>query len=140
VLEHRLQSVRPELAALAVVVVAAIGCATNSELVPQPTATAGDGGCEDRARARLVCLGAVDARCDSLRGDCEARCEPRLGPGNSEKEPALRGDMEADRCREGCRETDRGCRRGLADRCPRPCLAPLACEPADPACDADAGP
>jgi hypothetical protein len=133
-----LESVRP-FTALAIL--ALVGCgARTAELPPQQGTTGGENGCEDRVRARPICLRAVETRCASMRSDCEARCEPRLGPGNSEKEPALRGDMEADRCREGCRQQDLGCRHALADRCPRPCLAPLACEPADPACEADAGP
>jgi len=79
--------------------------------------------CDDRARARPICLGAMQSQCRSQRGDCEAACEPRTAPGSSEKEPALRGDIEADRCREGCRQSATACERTLGARCPETCDA-----------------
>jgi hypothetical protein len=93
---------------------------------PRPAATdwrdaATDGGCADRERVRPICLRAVQTRCESERGDCEAACEPRLGPGSSEKAPALRGDIEGDNCREGCRVRMSTCRAALEIRCPAVC-------------------
>jgi hypothetical protein len=43
------------------------------------------------------------AGCARQEAVCEASCEPRELPGSSEKEPAMRGDLEAERCREQCR-------------------------------------
>jgi hypothetical protein len=45
--------------------------------------------------------------CSRQQAVCEASCEPRELPGSSEKEPATRGDLEAERCREQCRSA--GC-------------------------------
>jgi hypothetical protein len=121
-----LQRVRPRLAAGAmlamIAMLAGTACAgRGAEVAPPDGTTSSEGSCDERARARALCLSAVQGRCGSMRADCEARCEPRLGPGNSEKEPALRSDIEAERCREGCRQDDRGCRHALIVRCPRPC-------------------
>jgi hypothetical protein len=43
------------------------------------------------------------AGCARQQATCEAACEPRELPGSTEKEPAMRGDLEAERCREQCR-------------------------------------
>jgi hypothetical protein len=92
----------------------------DSQALSLPT-LGDDAGCADRDRAQPVCLQAVAARCTSQRTDCEAMCESRQQPGSSEKEPALRGDFEADRCNEGCRVGAGACRSALAARCPRRC-------------------
>jgi hypothetical protein len=114
--------VAPATPAPAVVESASVSDATPLADLPLAPGTS----CEERARARPICLAAIESQCRSQRGDCEAGCEPRSGPGSSEKEPALRGDIEADRCREGCRQSATACGRTLGARCPS-------------ACDADAG-
>ena len=43
------------------------------------------------------------AACTQRAAECEASCAPAILPGSSEKEPALRGDIEAERCHERCR-------------------------------------
>jgi hypothetical protein len=86
-----------------------------------PLATGGS--CDDRARARPICLAAVKSQCLSQQNGCETGCQPRTGPGSSEKEPAIRGDIEADNCRDGCRQSGTACLRTLGARCPSPCEA-----------------
>lgn len=112
-----------KVAAIAALVFASVSCGGgNAEVAPADAlALPADAGCADLARVRPVCLRAAEARCASQQGDCEAQCEPRLGPGSSEKEPALRGDIEADRCRERCRVGLPACRTALAARCPNAC-------------------
>jgi hypothetical protein len=109
--------VHPATVASPVVETASDGDATPLSDLP----LAAGGSCEDRARAAPVCLQAAQSRCRSQRGDCEAACEPRQQPGSSEKEPALRGDMEAERCRQGCRQYETACGSTLQARCPTPC-------------------
>lgn len=109
--------------AIVALVVAAASCGGGNAEVPPAEALAlpADAGCADLARVRPLCLRAAEGRCTSQEQDCEAQCEPRLGPGSSEKEPALRGDIEADRCRERCRIGVPACRTALAARCPNAC-------------------
>ena len=95
--------------------------AAEAPLEPVEAALAPDAGCADRARARPLCLQAVEARCASLQAGCEAQCETRLAPGSTEKEPGLRTDLAADRCRERCRQASRGCRGAMAAACPATC-------------------
>jgi hypothetical protein len=111
--------VAPATAAPAVTESASVSDATPLADLPLAPGSS----CDERARARPICLGATESQCRSQRGDCEAGCEPRSGPGSSEKEPALRGDMEADRCREGCRQDATACARALGARCPTACDA-----------------
>ena len=115
---------------LAAIVALAVTCAAcgggNAEVAPSESLTIPpDAGCPDLARARPICLRAAEARCASQQGDCEAMCEPRLGPGSTEKDPALRLDIEAERCRQRCRVGVPACRAALTARCPN------ACEPPD---------
>jgi hypothetical protein len=112
-----------KLAAVVALAVASLSCGGgNAEVAPAESLTvAPDAGCADLARVRPMCLRAAEARCASQQGDCEAQCEPRLGPGSSEKEPALRSDIEADRCRQRCRVGVPACRATLAARCPNAC-------------------
>ena len=98
--------------------------AEATPLTDLPLATGGT--CEDRARARPLCLAAAEGQCRSQRSDCEAGCQPRLGPGSSEKEPALRGDIEEEHCREGCRTGETACRQSIVARCPTACGTPAA--------------
>lgn len=48
--------------------------------------------------------------CERQRAQCESACESRILPGSSEKSPELRGEMEADRCRDSCRTSYDACR------------------------------
>lgn len=114
--------------ALATVAVASCGGGNADVASSEPVSLPADAGCADLARVRPLCLRAAFARCASQQQDCEALCEPRLGPGSSEKDPALRLDMEADRCRQRCGAGTPACRAVLGARCPN------ACEP-----DAGAG-
>lgn len=109
--------------AIAAGVLAAASCGGgNAEVAPPEAVTvAADAGCAELARVRPLCLRASEGRCASQEGDCEAQCQPRLGPGSSEKEPALRSDLEEDRCRERCRVGLPACRAALAARCPNAC-------------------
>jgi hypothetical protein len=111
------------IASLALATVAAASCGGGNAKVAPPEAftVAPDAGCADLARVRPICLRAAEARCASQQSDCEAQCEPRLGPGSSEKEPALRSDIEADRCRQRCRVGVPACVQTLAARCPNAC-------------------
>jgi len=52
--------------------------------------------------------------CERERAQCESGCESRILPGSSEKAPELRGEMEADRCRDSCRTSYDACRRSGA--------------------------
>jgi hypothetical protein len=45
-------------------------------------------------------------------------------PGNSEKEPGLRGDIESSQCRGRCNSSYAGCLRSLVSRCPETCATP----------------
>jgi hypothetical protein len=111
------------IAAFVLTIIAATSCGGgNAEVAPAEALTvAPDAGCADLARVRPICLRAAEARCASQQGDCEAQCEPMLGPGSSEKEPALRADIDADRCRQRCRAGVPACRAALAARCPNAC-------------------
>jgi hypothetical protein len=109
----------PATPAPAVVETAAVSDATPISDLPLATG----GSCDDRARARPICLAAVKSQCLSQQNECEAGCQNRSGPGSSEKEPALRGDIEADNCRDGCRQSGTACLRTLVARCPTPCEA-----------------
>jgi hypothetical protein len=84
-------------------------------------ADAGD--CTDRARARPLCLQAMTQRCRSQSTACEAACETQFGsmPGNTEKEPAVRGEMEVGQCRQRCNSGLSPCLRALLGRCPELC-------------------
>ncbi len=123
------------LAATAALAVA-LGCGGGNAEVPPAEALAAppDAACADLARVRPLCLRAAEAHCASQQEDCEAQCQPRLGPGSSEKEPALRSDIEEDRCRERCRVGTPACRTALGSRCPN------ACEPDAGASDSAAPP
>lgn len=112
-----------KLAAIVSLVTATAACGGgNAEVPPAEALTLpADAGCADLARVRPLCLRAADARCASQQQDCEAQCQPRLGPGSSEKEPALRSDIEEDRCRERCRVGTPACQATLAARCPNAC-------------------
>ena len=112
-----------KLAAIAALAVAIAACGGgNAEVPPAEALTVPpDASCADLARVRPLCLRAAEARCASQQQDCEAQCEPRLGPGSSEKEPALRSDIESDRCRQRCRVGVPACQQTLAARCPNAC-------------------
>ncbi|HEX8793324.1 MAG TPA: hypothetical protein VF765_20415 [Polyangiaceae bacterium] len=111
------------IAAIVALAAALLACGGgNADVAPPEAMTLpADAGCADLARVRPLCLRAAEARCASQEGDCEAQCEPRLGPGSSEKEPALRSDIDADRCRQRCRVGQPACRTALAVRCPNAC-------------------
>jgi hypothetical protein len=111
------------VAAIVALAVASVSCGGGNAEVASPEAftVPPDAGCADLARVRPICLRASEARCASQQGDCEAQCEPRLGPGSSEKEPALRSDIEADRCRQRCRVGVPACVSALSARCPNAC-------------------
>jgi hypothetical protein len=99
-----------------------------------PTATVDDtalfpadaGDCNDRARVHPMCVDAVTRRCYGQLVDCESGCEAQFGqmPGNSDKEPGLRGDIESGQCRQGCGSTYAMCKQNLLGRCPQLCAAP----------------
>jgi hypothetical protein len=84
--------------------------------------------CADRDRAHGLCVAAVASQCAAGRAECESRCEAsadaRLGPGSSEKEPALRGDIRGARCRQECDFAVHECERPLLAQCPSPCVGP----------------
>jgi hypothetical protein len=111
------------LAAIAALAVASLSCGGGNAEVAAPEATTlpADAGCADLARVRPLCLRAAAGRCESQEADCEALCEPRLGPGSTEKDPALRSDIESDRCRQRCRVGAPACQQTLAARCPNAC-------------------
>ena len=100
---------------------AACGGGNVEPVPPEALNVPADAGCADLARVRPLCLRAAEGRCASQERDCESQCQPLLGPGSSEKEPALRSDMEEDRCRERCRVGLPACRAALASRCPNAC-------------------
>ena len=84
----------------------------------------GDAGdCSDRARVRPMCVQAMTQRCRGQALGCESGCETQFGsmPGNSEKEPGLRGDIESSQCRGRCTSSYAGCLRSLLARCPETC-------------------
>jgi hypothetical protein len=118
---------------LALVVLASSACgaqaATGPAGVEDPAIAAADadaGDCGVRARVRPVCLQAVAARCRGQAQTCESTCEAQFGsmPGNSEKEPGLRGDIESSQCRARCGNDYPACTRSLASRCPETCAPP----------------
>lgn len=61
--------------------------------------------------------------CERERAQCESGCESRILPGSSEKAPELRGEIEADRCRNSCRTAYDACRRSGALPSTRPAAA-----------------
>jgi hypothetical protein len=84
----------------------------------------GDAGdCSDRARVRPLCVQVMTQRCRGQALGCESGCETQFGsmPGNSEKEPGLRGDIESSQCRGRCTSSYAGCVRSLVARCPETC-------------------
>jgi hypothetical protein len=100
----------------------ACGASTPPAEVPLPL-LGSDATCADRAQTRPVCLQAVETRCASQQGQCEASCEPRSLPGSSEKHPDVGGDMAGERCRESCRGITPACRQALLPKCPTLCDA-----------------
>ncbi|HEX3344668.1 MAG TPA: hypothetical protein VHS09_08845, partial [Polyangiaceae bacterium] len=103
-----------------------LACAAGAP-APEIPVLGSDATCADRAQARPVCLRAVEERCASQAGACEASCPSRILPGSSEKHPELSGDMREGPCRDGCREGARACMQSLLGRCP------TLCGPGDPA-------
>lgn len=120
--------IRPFCIAAVALAAAACGGGTAEAVSPEALNVPPDAGCAGLARVRPLCLRAAEGRCASQEGDCEAQCQPRLGPGSSEKEPALRSDIEEDRCRERCRVGLPACRTALAARCPNACEPDAAAE------------
>jgi hypothetical protein len=57
--------------------------------------------------------GPSGGRCERQRASCEASCESRVLPGSSEKAPEVRGEMEADRCRQSCITPYEACRHAM---------------------------
>jgi hypothetical protein len=100
---------------------AATGPAVDDSALSAPDADAGD--CNDRARVRPMCIQAMTQRCRGQVEACESGCEAQFGgmPGNSDKEPGLRGDIEATQCRGRCGGSYAGCVRSLTSRCPQLC-------------------
>ena len=98
-----------------------MGCGASSIEPPstEMPSLGADAGCADRAQARPLCLRAFEARCASQRRDCEASCEPRLGP-ETERRVVL-PDVEANQCRDGCRQNEQACRQSLLRQCPSLC-------------------
>ncbi len=96
------------------------GGATTAEAPPDNDDTMD---CAERARVRPVCERAMAERCSSQRDSCEAGCQSEPGnlPGNGEKEPTLRADLEATRCRDRCRDGYEPCLRALLPNCPGLC-------------------
>jgi hypothetical protein len=128
----RARSLAPAAAACLTI---AAACAPGAPETRAPSRTALS--CDDRARARPLCLRAAASRCASQRSDCEASCEPRLSTGNSEKDPGLRRDIEEARCRDGCGPAALACERSLLAQCPSLCVSDGgAMQPDEPA---DAG-
>jgi hypothetical protein len=98
----------------------AAACAPGSPgKAPSQTAPS----CAERDRARPLCLRAAASRCASQRSNCEASCETRLATGNSEKDPALRRDIQEARCRDGCGPAALACERALLAQCPSLCVS-----------------
>jgi hypothetical protein len=104
--------------------VLAVAC-SGPQVRTEPTGLAPPS-CADRDRAHTLCTAAVASQCVTRRNECESRCEAsadeRLGPGSSEKEPALRGDIAAARCRQNCDLAAHECERPLLAQCPPPCV------------------
>jgi hypothetical protein len=117
--------------AVAAISLAGLACDKPAATTSGPTlddsalfpADAGD--CSDRARVHPMCLDAVTRRCYGQLVDCESSCEAQFGqmPGNSDKEPGLRGDIESGQCRQGCGNTYAVCKQNLLARCPQLCPA-----------------
>ena len=114
--------------ALALAVMTALfllpGCNAPRTATTAPAAES-DGGelsCDERARAQTLCLSAMRQRCESQGNDCEASCDVHGNlPGNNEKGPSQRNDMESTQCRANCREVREACVRSVVPRCPAPC-------------------
>jgi hypothetical protein len=119
--ENRLLDVRFVAAASLAIAAACSGTQVRTE----PSGLAPPS-CADRDRAHSLCTGAVASQCVALRNECESRCatssDVRLGPGSSEKEPAIRGDIAATRCRQSCDIATHECERPLLAQCPSPCV------------------
>jgi hypothetical protein len=100
--------------------IAALSCGRRSpEGAPSQTALS----CAERDQARPLCLRAAASRCGSQRSDCEAACASRLSTGNSEKDPALRREIQESRCRDGCGPAALACERSLLAQCPSLCVS-----------------
>ncbi len=99
----------------------------RTEAPPSSYTTPADAGdCVDRARVAPLCRRTMEDRCRAQIRDCDARCRFQFGslPGNDEKEPTIRGDMETSSCTSQCGGSFPGCMRQLASQCPEPCPAP----------------
>jgi hypothetical protein len=101
------------------------GAGASGPAASSASADPGDGGeasCEDRARTQKLCTAALTDRCQSQLNDCEATCETRGNlPGNTQKVPTNRGELESTRCRQDCRVGYDSCVRTLVPQCPRAC-------------------
>jgi hypothetical protein len=105
-----------------------VACA---ETTPQSATVVGvgtvesDGGeltCDERARAQVICQSAILHRCESQQNDCEGSCDVHGDlPGNNEKSPSQRNDMESTQCRANCVHVHDGCVRSAPQQCPVPC-------------------
>jgi hypothetical protein len=110
--------------AVAMVVLALACGAASQNTVPAAGENfdVGDGSdCAQREQVRPFCQRAMTARCDAQMTECETACETRTLPGNSEKGPTLRGDMETSHCRDSCRNGYQPCLNLLLARCPMLC-------------------
>ena len=95
---------------------------TSAPYVDSASADGGELTCDERARSRTMCIGTLTQRCQSQAGDCDAQCVSREGlPGNSRKNPSIRGELEAPHCRDDCRNGMDACLRSLLSGCPRLC-------------------
>lgn len=116
----------PAAASLAMAIGSAGACSGGRMRADESATTRAS--CADRDRAHGLCVAAVASQCATGRTECESRCEAsadaRLGPGSSEKEPALRGDIRGARCRQECDLAVHECERPLLAQCPSPCVGP----------------
>ena len=90
---------------------------------PAPAFDVDAGDCPARARVAPMCVRAMTERCRGQQSGCESACESQFGsmPGNTEKEPGIRGDMETTQCRQRCGDGYPACTRALLSHCPEPC-------------------
>ncbi len=101
------------------------GCATPRTPDSAAPAEVADGGeltCEEKARARGVCVDALMLQCRSNQQACESGCESRNQlPAGTQKAPSTRDELEGGTCRERCRLEADACARNAPQRCPMTC-------------------
>jgi hypothetical protein len=109
--------------AVLALVLAAAAC--RSPRTPDAVVEADGGGaltCDERARAQTLCRSAMARRCETQGNDCEASCDVRGDlPGNAQKGPSSRNEMESTQCRANCREVREACVGTVVPQCPSLC-------------------